>query len=345
MDLTWALLALAAVVIAAIALQGWWMARGARERRPPPAGLPVLDERVDPPIDGPVPPDAQETLPAPAHHAPRRWPRLDALVDAIVPLALEAPASGDFLLLHLPPSRRAGSKPFLVEGLDLATGEWEPLQPGRRYAELQAGVLLANRSGPLNEIEFSEFVQKVQAFADAVGAVPEVPDMLDVVARARELDQFASPLDAQLTLTLKSEGPAWSIGFLQQTAARHGFVPGTLPGRLVMPGAEDGDPPVLVLSFDPQAALEEDPQKAAVRQCQLSLDVPQTAAAAEPFPAWHNAARKLSDDLAATVVDDYGEPLTVQAFAVIDRELRQLYAQLEARDLAAGSPAARRLFS
>ena len=102
---------------------------------------------------------------------------------------------------------------------------------------------------------------------------------------------------------------------------------------------------MLALSFDPQAALEDDPQRAAVRECQLSLDVPQTAPALEPFPAWHNAARKLADDLAATVVDDYGEPITVHAFAVIGKELEQLYAQLEARDLAAGSAAARRLFS
>lgn len=337
MDLTWALLALAAAVLVAIALQGWWMMRGARPRveiEPAPQP-PVLHERIDPPLD---------TVPAPPPAAPRRAPRLDALIDALVPLPLEAPASGDFLLTHAPTSRRAGSKAFLIEGL-AAGGEWEPLQTGRRYTELQAGVQLASRSGPLNEIEFSEFLQKVQAFADAVGAAPEVPDMLDVVARARELDGFASPRDAQLTLTLRSDGPAWSIGFLQQTAARHGFVPGVLPGRLVMPGAEDGEPPVLVLGFDAQAALEEDPQKAAVRQCQLSLDVPQTPAAAEPFPAWHNAARKLADDLAATVVDDYGEPITVHAFAVIAQELEQLYAQLEARDLAAGSPAARRLFS
>jgi ZipA, C-terminal FtsZ-binding domain len=102
---------------------------------------------------------------------------------------------------------------------------------------------------------------------------------------------------------------------------------------------------VLVLSYDAQAALAEDPQQAAVRECQLSLDVPQTAAGAEPFPAWHNAARKLADDLAAVVVDDYGEPISVHAFAAIGQELVQLYTQLEARDLAAGSPAARRLFS
>ena len=43
---------------------------------------------------------------------------------------------------------------------------------------------LANRTGALNEIEFSEFVAKVQRFADALGATPDVPDMLQEVARA-----------------------------------------------------------------------------------------------------------------------------------------------------------------
>ncbi len=341
LDLTWALLALAAVVLVAIGLQGWWMSRRSQpwSEAAPPA---VPAERVEPSMDTiPEEPSAPELRAA----LLRRVPRLDALIDAIAPMTLDAPASGEFLLSHLPASRRAGAKPFGIEGLDTEIGEWEPLQPGHRYGELQAGVQLANRSGPLNEIEYSEFVQKLQAFADAVNALPEVPDMLDVVARARELDNFASARDAQLTLTLRSEAVAWSVGFLQQSAARHGFVPGVLPGRLVLPAAEEGDPPVLVLSFDAQAALEEDPQKAAVRECQLSLDVPQTAAAAEPFPAWHNAARKLADDLAATVVDDFGELITVHAFAAIGQELGQLYAQLEARDLAAGSAAARRLFS
>lgn len=359
MELTWALLALAAVVLAAIALQGWWMARGGRAGRAgragPPAGavLPTLDERIEPVVDHPAASADEhtgpDTVPAEmlgdARALLRRTPRLDALIDALVTLTPESPLSGDYLLQHAPATRRAGSKPFYIEGLDAASGQWQPLQPGHRYSELQAGVQMANRSGSINEIEFSEFVQKLQAFADAVGAETEVPDMLDVVARARELDAFAGPHDAQLALTLRSDAVAWSVGFIQQCAARHGFVAGAVPGRMVLPSPQAGDPPILVLAFDPQAALEEDPQKAAVRDCQLSLDVAQTPAALEPFPAWHNAARKLADDLAATVVDDYGEPITVHAFDLIGKELAQLYAQLQARDLAAGSPAARRLFS
>ena len=118
-----------------------------------------------------------------------------------------------------------------------------------------------------------------------------------------------------------------------------------LPGRLVMPGSEDGAPAVLVLAFDAQAALADDPGVAAVREVQLSLDVPQTAEAAEPFPAWHQAARLLAADMDAEMIDDTGRPITLHAFAAIGDDLAKLYAALAAHDLAAGSAAARRLFA
>ena len=94
-----------------------------------------------------------------------------------------------------------------------------------------------------------------------------------------------------------------------------------------------------------QAALAEDPQAAAVRECTLSLDVPQTPEGAEPFPALHRMATQLAEDLDASTVDDLGEPITLHAFQVIGEELERLYRGLEALDLAAGTPAARRLFA
>ena len=348
--LTEYLLLLGAVVLAAVVLQGWWKTRRARpvqQQLDVQASQPGA-ERVEPSLGlRAEADDAQSDLP---HLRPlqRRTVHLDALIDALVPLALDAPVSGDNLINHLPPTRRAGSKPFYIEGLDFETGEWDAPNPGRRYTELQAGVQMVSRSGPLNEIEYSEFVQKVQAFADAVGATPNVPDMLEVVDEARKLDAATNPLDAQLTLTLRSDSVAWSVGYIQQCAARHGFVPGLVPGRMVLPATEEGAPPVLVLAIDSQAALAAlgtDAQAAAVRHFTLSLDVPQTAQAAEPFPAWHRAATALADDMAATVVDDHGTPLPLSAFAGIAQELGELYAKLDALELPAGSAAARRLFS
>jgi hypothetical protein len=346
MTLTTALLIAAAAVLAALALHAWWSTRRSAPRR---ADAPAAGVRVEPALGTAPPPADGGTEPAlaldPRPALARRPARLDALVDAVAPLAVDAPVSGDAVLAHLPPTRRAGTKPFLIEAANVDGGDWEPPRPGQRYGELQAGVQLANRHGALNEIEYSEFVQKVQAFADAVGATPDFPDMLDVVARARELDAFAQQHDAQLVMRLRANSVAWSVGYLQQAAARHGFVAGPVAGRLVLPGDGESAPPVLVLGFDAQAALADDPNQAALREASLSLDVPQTPEAGEPFAAWQRLGRALCDDLDATLVDEGGHPITLHAFAAIDRELRRLYAALEARDFAAGSPAARRLFS
>jgi len=351
--MTTALLALAAIILVALIAHGWWSVRRVSPRQPAPERQ---EGRVEPglgaaaadgPADPPAEPQAQEPAEVPPIGLPavRMAPCLDALIDAIVALAVDAPVPGEVAVAHLPASRRAGSKPMHIEGLEAHGGQWEVPAPGRLYTEFQAGVQLANRNGALNEIEYSEFVQKVQGFAEGVGAMADFPDMLEVVARARELDEFATPLDAQITLTLRARAVPWSVGYVVQCAARHGFVPGVLPGRLVVPSGEEGAPPVLVLGFDPQVALADDPQAAALREVTLSLDVPQTPRASEPYPQWYEVATALASELEASPVDDAGRPVTLGDFDAIGRQLDQLYQALESRDLAAGSPAARRLFS
>jgi hypothetical protein len=197
----------------------------------------------------------------------------------------------------------------------------------------------------LNEIEYSEFVVKTQTFADTINATPEFPEMLDEVARARELDQFASAHDAQLGFTIRALNAAWSPGYIHQNAARLGFVAGVIPGRMVLPAASEGLPPVLVLGFDSQAALAEDPAQSAIRDLSLHLDVAQVDRAERAFERMRDAAMALAQAMDGVVTDDDGQPLAAQTMEVIGNDLQSLYNTLEQRDLAAGSPLARRLFS
>ncbi|MFT3665924.1 cell division protein FtsZ [Piscinibacter sp.] len=351
MSLTVALALFGAAVLAAMAGHLWWQARRARPRRvlPPQAEAArepgLAGEGIEPSFDAPAA-GAEAGMPPPELRPARRsQPRLDALIDAIATLSVEVQISGEMALTHLPTTHRAGSKPFFIEGLNALSKEWEPPAAGQRYGEFQAGVQLANRGGALNEIEYSEFVQKVEAFAEDIGAMADFPDMLEVVARARELDTFAGEHDAQLAVHLRSRSVAWSVGFIQQHAARHGFVPGMVPGRLVLPGAEEGAPPVLTLAFDSQAALADDPNQAALRDVTLAFDVPQTDPSGEPFVAWQASAQALSLGMDAAIVDDNGNALAPESFDIIGSELKTLYDALEARGLPAGSAAARRLFN
>lgn len=308
-----------------------------------PRTEPVLDTSVD--LEPPA--DFATTTQLAMLPVPDRTPHLDALIDVIAPIALDEGrvVSGDAVLAALPATRRVGSKRFMVEGRSEATGEWEPPAATKRYRALQAGVQLANRTGALNQIEYSEFVLKTQTFADAMGGAPDFPDMLHEVARARELDQFASQHDAQLGFTLRARGAAWSPGYVQQQAAKLGFVAGVIPGRMVLPSSEPGMPAVLDLSFDAQAALADDPALSALKDVTLNLDVPQVHREERPFERLREVAYALAEAMGGVITDDAGQPLRQEMIDTIGADLERLYDTLEQHDLAAGSAQARRLFS
>ena len=307
-------------------------------------------ERREPSFDPASHTPAQEGaaapfMPWPGLASPEKPPALDALIDVIAPVALDGVASGEAALAAMPSTRRVGSKPFGVEGLDAITGEWQFPAAGQRYSAFQCAVQLANRTGALNQIEYSEFVVKAHAFADALGGEAEFPDMLEEVARARELDQFASSHDAQLSFGLRAISTAWSPGYVQQCAGRIGFVPGALPGRMVLPASQPGLAPVLGLSFDAQAAMSEVPEDTALRDITLSLDVPQVAHSERAFARLCESAIALAKAMDGVIIDDNGMPIRPAAMDAINTDLEALYTTLEARDLAAGSVLTRRLFS
>ena len=268
--------------------------------------------------------------------------QLDALIDAIATLTSTRPSPARRAAA---PARRqpAGTKPFFIEGLNSETGEWETPVANARYGEFQAGVQMANRNGALNEIEFSEFVQKLEAFAQAIGAASDLPDMLDVW-RAPASSTRSRASTTRSWWRCCAHAVAWSVGYLQQAAQRHGFVPGAVPGRLVFPRAEEGAPPVLVLGFDAQAALADDPGQAAVRELTLGLDVAQTEARPSRSPRGRRPRRARRRPRRRDRRRP-GPAADAAGFSAIHAELGRLYEALTAHDLAAGSPGARRLFS
>jgi FtsZ-interacting cell division protein ZipA len=114
---------------------------------------------------------------------------------------------------------------------------------------------------------------------------------------------------------------------------------------MVVPAPAVGLPPILGLTFDAQAAMSEDPAQSAIWELTLSLDVPQVSREEEPFARMVRTADELARVMDGAVTDDNGQALSQAAIASISRDLQALYDTLDARDLAAGSVQARRLFS
>ncbi|TCW80332.1 cell division protein FtsZ [Burkholderia sp. SRS-46] len=267
---------------------------------------------------------------------------VDRRIDCIVPIRLASPLPGDKILPAAQRLRRAGSKPVHIEGKPEG-GHWELLQNGVRYEELRAAAQLANRGGPLNELEFSEFVTGVQQFADAIDGAPEFPDMMETVSMARELDGFAAQCDAQLSINVMSDGAPWSANYVQAVASQDGLLLSRDGTRFVKLDAKQN--PVFMLQFGDTNFLRDDLTYKGGNMITLVLDVPVAEEDILPFRLMCDYAKSLSERIGARVVDDSRRPLPESTLLAIEQQLMKLYAKLEEAGIPAGSPVTRRLFS
>ncbi|ELX09134.1 hypothetical protein Jab_2c11940 [Janthinobacterium sp. HH01] len=283
------------------------------------------------PTAPPAAPRANSVTPA----AEQATALVDPLIDCLLPLALEGAARGDKLLPVLQTLRMVGNKPVHYIGLAVS-GDWEPIVHGGVYTKLQGGVQLASRSTALNELEYSELVTRLRAMADEIGAEPEIPDMIEVMAEARNLHRFVAGHDAQLGVNLQTNGAPWAISTLLGALEKQGF--DVRPdGRYVMPDGEGGH--LFSLSTNVTLAEETTPRLT------LLLDVPCVAPARDGFGAMVACAKSLVGRLDATIVDDYNQPLSDTALAEIAGQVQDFYAEMNDADIPAGSIRALRLFS
>jgi len=272
---------------------------------------------------------------------------LDRRIDCIVPIRLGGPVSYEKLAPLAQRLRRAGSKPVFIEGKPEGQAAepqaWEALQAGGRYDEIRVGVQLANRSGALNELEFSEFVTGVQFIVEAVDGGPDFPDMLETVQMARELDGFAAQCDAQLSVNVVSDGAPWSANYVQAIASQDGLLLSRDGTRFVKLDARQN--PVFMLQFEDTNFLRDDLTYKGGEMITLLLDVPVADEDILPFRLMCDYAVSLSQRIGAHVVDDQRRPLSESALLAIEKQLMTLYARLDQAGISAGSPIARRLFS
>ena len=102
-QLQWGLIITGVLVLLGILLQNMWLARRNRPRQPEPSepGMEDLVGLREPTLDAQAFEDTGFALPV-----PEKKPTLDALIDVIAPIALDAAVSGDAVLAAMPPTRR-----------------------------------------------------------------------------------------------------------------------------------------------------------------------------------------------------------------------------------------------
>ncbi|MCU6433622.1 cell division protein [Undibacterium sp. Jales W-56] len=260
---------------------------------------------------------------------------VDDLIDCIIPLEFDAPVRGEKLLMEIQGLKYVGKKPVHFIGLS-HDGVRDVIAHGGIYTSLFAGVQMVSRGGPLNELEYSEFVTKLREIADRLNAHPDIPDMNRVMSNARELHQFVSEHDAQLSVNVMSNGAPWGVSTLLAALEKQGF--DVRPdGRLVMPDGDGGN----LFTLSTNVSVSE----TVTGRLTLLLDVPCVAPLRDGFGAMAACAKSLATRLGGTVVDDGNQPISKVALDEIAGQVNEFYAAMAEADIAAGSTRAQRLFS
>jgi len=261
-------------------------------------------------------------------------PVLDPRVECVVTLMFQHALPGDRLIAAAHLLRRAGSKPVTQDACpvgDLPVGtQWEPPRASRSYRALRAGVLLSNRNGPLNGVDFSEFLEGLEALSLQFDAQYSKPDMVEALSRARELDSFCAAQDAQLMIHVETSVSLHQAD-LAQVAAENGLVERG-NGRWVAL-----EPKGTILY---SVSLGDRPNRIS-----LSLDLPRTLLSQDPWGAMVDCARRLVARLGGHLVDDAAQALGPNQLEVIRGQLEQRASTLVAADIQPGSPLALRLFN
>jgi hypothetical protein len=260
---------------------------------------------------------------------------LDPMLDFIAEVRFEQPVT----LPRLPSF--AIDKRVEMLGNNPDSG-WERARANRSYSQLNIGVQMVDRRGPLNESELNAFCSQAQDFAEQHGSNASFPQRQTRLTAARELDQFCAGVDVMIGLNLLSAQPfdgerlralAESAG-MQLEAGGHFHYLSDSGNVLFMLGNANGQP------FSQDSLAHDD-----FSALTLLFDVPRVAGGISVFDRAVALARQLAGELDAQLIDDNQRPLTESGINTIRHQLQQLYSRMDDRGIAPGSVAALRLFA
>lgn len=260
---------------------------------------------------------------------------LDAVIDCMITARPERPISGDHLIVLAQRYRHAGAKPVVFEGLLQGTTYWTRPRPGDVYEQVRVGVLLANRSGALNAIEFSDFMQIMEKISDELGFsaanTDAYPDMQETLAAAQALDQICARVDVQMGLSVAVPENMFNLSALQTLLESEGLTPRP-DGKYAW--LDEAGRMLFVVAVN-----------VATPQFSFLLDLPRVPADSQPYARMTEKAKLLAAKTNGMVVDDNQRPLSEQGLQSIGQQLEVLYEEMRHAEIPAGSALAIRLFS
>ena len=338
-DLQFALAAIGLVILILVAILNFKYARARRQAREQSQ---FSDDRFgrEPSF---ADPEMARTEPnfgstSPANSTPVKF-TIDPRIDCVITLRFDEAIAGSEILEEIhdwADSQVQANAKWVCEGLNAdqdAAEDWEELQAGSDYSELQLAIQLANRRGAIGVLELSDFCSRAQALAETLGSQIDMPSVNTMLESAKELDVMAADNDIQLSINVLFDEPCpW--GNFDALMRQRGF-------KIARNGRQ--------YEFFSNGALifnsaDLDPNSP-VSQLTLLLEVPLVAQEERAFERMLGEGIELAQAAHGRLVDDNGINLSEAAVVSIRQHLDLLYANLEKSGVPAGSSTASRLFS
>ena len=234
-----------------------------------------------------------------------------------------------------------GSLEGRLRWIGLEGGQWKQLtaHDAASYRRLIAVLQLADRSGPLGEVELSKLLFAARQLAEEFQATVALPDAAEILGRARALDEFCASVDWRLGVNVVNQaGQSLAIPRLLGLIEAAGL---KFRDEGLAYAEDDSGQTLFTLGSLGGLPLGEETTAGVT----LTIDVPRVRDGVAAFDRLLAVARELMAAEDGVLVDDQRAPLGEAVLAAIRAKILEFQQKMAGQDIPAGGRRAMRLYS
>lgn len=211
------------------------------------------------------------------------------------------------------------------------------------YVLLKGCLQLADRAGPISEVNLSKFRDLVQDFASQAHAIAECPDIVSTHDKAVLLDKFCADVDVMIGINIISKDDGAFVGTkIRALAEASGF---RLESDGIFKYRDENNHVLFTLSnYESSHFLPENMKSLTTHGVTFLLDVPRVAHGERVFDQMTHLAKIFSNTLGGILVDDNRVPLSESGIQKSKQQLIEIQTAMKKNHIQAGSQSALRLF-
>ena len=214
---------------------------------------------------------------------------------------------------------------------------------GNSYINLKGYLQLVDRSGPVTEVNLSNFRDLVHDFASLINSDVDCPDIVAAHEHAILLDKFCADVDVVIGINIISKDHGAFIGTkIRALAEASGF---KLDPEGIFKYRDENDNVLFTLNNHENEPFQAKNMKSLTTHgITLLLDVPRVTNGEKAFDQMTHIARIFTNTLGGIMVDDNRVPLTDNGISRSRQQLSKIQSVMKANNVPAGSTNAIKLF-